>query len=47
MMEMMRITIMAMLIIVITAMPQRMRIGKVMMGKMMDKMMDKMTTLTL
>jgi hypothetical protein len=43
MMEMMRITIITILIIAITAMLQKMRIGKVMTGKMMDKM----TTLTL
>ena len=36
--EMMRITIMAMLIIVMTVMLQRMRIGKVMTVKMIDKM---------
>lgn len=39
MMEMMRVTIMAMLIIAITVMLQKRRTGKVMMGKMMDKMM--------
>jgi hypothetical protein len=39
MMEMMRITIITMLIIVITAMLQKTRIGKAMTGRMMSKMM--------